>query len=98
MRDSCLAFWAVPHSITKRPSVKVAVMDGVLRRTTSRAQASSARASTSARNGLLAAVRTLCPGGNSDAIGEAEGRMSSSEADVVEHAHQWITASQGGPC
>src|SRR5262245_1849754 len=88
MRGSCLAFWAVPHSTTKRPSVKVAVMDGVLRRTTSRAQASSVRASTSARNGLLAAARTLVPGGNADAIGGAGSPDELVEADVVEAAHE----------
>ena len=49
-------------------------MDGVLRRTTSRAQASSVRASTSARNGLLAAARTFVPGGNADAIGGGTGK------------------------
>src|SRR5262245_18156826 len=88
MRGSCLAFWAVPHSITKRPSVKVAVMDGVLRRTTSRAQASSVRDSTSARNGLLAAARTPVPGSNADAIGGAKSPDELLEADVVEAAHE----------
>src|SRR5215468_3522970 len=88
MRGSFLAFCAVPHSTTKRPSVKVAVMDGVLRRTTSRAQAPSVRASTSARNGLLAAARTLVPGGDADAIGRAGGPDELLEVDVVEAAHE----------
>jgi len=88
MRGSCLAFWAVPHSITKRPSVKVAVIDGVLRRTTSRAQAASVRASTSARSGLLAAARKPVQGGNADAMGGAESRDELLEAGVVEAAHE----------
>src|SRR5215467_1148024 len=88
MRGSCLAFWAVTHSTTKRPSVKVAVMDGVLCRTTSRAQASSVRASKSARNGLLAAARKLVAGGTADAIGGAESPDELLEADVVEAARE----------
>src|SRR5215813_373575 len=88
MRGSCLLFCAVPHSTTKRPSVKVAVMDGVLRRTTSRAQAPSVRASRSASSGLLAAAATLVPGSDADAVGGAGGPHDLLEVDVVEAAHE----------
>jgi len=42
----------------------------------------------SARNSLLAAARSLVPGGNADAIGGAESPDELLEAGVVEAAHE----------